>query len=88
MCACVRVPCVVLCLLTSPLELPCHAGLVKVGIGPPWRDTRTDRRRERETERTVDERRLYCDSSSVPHRTLTAGKRFFAADERSGDRKK
>lgn len=29
---------VVLCLLTSPLELPCHAGLVKVGIGALGRD--------------------------------------------------
>lgn len=34
---CVRV--CLLCLLTSPLELPCHAGLVKVGIGAPVRET-------------------------------------------------
>lgn len=38
-CACGCGSRVVLCLLTSLLELPCHAGLVKVGIGSPERET-------------------------------------------------
>lgn len=51
-----RAPRVVLCLLTSPLELPCHAGLVKVGIGSSERGT--DRRSDGERPGTGTLRRL------------------------------
>lgn len=37
-----------LCLLTSPLELSCHAGLVKVGIEAPERERERDRNRQEE----------------------------------------
>lgn len=51
-----RAPAVVLCLLTSPLELPCHARLVKVGSGAPGRETRRRRGDNQATERFVGSR--------------------------------
>lgn len=75
----------VLCLLTSPLELPCHAGLVKVGIRAS--EGEGDRNRPENCKTEIVCRAIKADIfiSITANIKLRQRKRVFEVSESAGE---